>query len=357
MNEVNETITPIRRILILATGGTIVCSETEAGLRPHYTVEKLMEFIQPACRQHVIEGKTIMNIDSSNMVPQNWVDIARVIRAEYEKYDGFVITHGTDTMAYTASALTYILQGLSKPIILTGSQYSLIDSRTDAIQNLNDAILFACEELAGVFIAFDGKLINGTRAIKTKTRSYDAFNSVNFPPVAVVKHNRIRYNQAVSDFFAQRPAESLPAPATLSAPTDIEDNIFVLKLFPGLDPKIFDYLKRNVKGVIIESYGIGGISSGILDLSAKVRELTEADLAVVVTTQCLMEGIDLQVYEVGRMLPLDKIIYAKDMNTEAIVPKLMWALGAGKTLSEVKSLVETPVNGDIQENPETYYYF
>lgn len=346
---------PRKRLLILATGGTIVCDETASGLRPHYTVEKLLEFIQPMSRRHHIEGKTVMNIDSSNMVPQNWLSIAHAINQDYEQYDGFVITHGTDTMAYTASALTYLLKGLSKPVVLTGSQYSLVDSTTDAIQNLNDALQFACEDLAGVFIAFDGKLINGTRAIKTKTRSYDAFNSVNFPSVAIIKHNRIHYNQAVNEMF--RKVKEVQQTDFLQVPTTIEDNIFVLKLFPGLNPDIFDYLKDNVRGVIIESYGIGGVSSGILDLSAKVRELTEAGIAVVVTTQCLMEGVDLGVYEVSSSLPREDIIYAKDMNTEAIVPKLMWALAIGSSKKEIKFLVETPVNGDIQEQPETNYYF
>ncbi len=348
---------PIRKLLILATGGTIVCDHTETGLRPHYTVEKLIECIQPAARKHHIEGKTVMNIDSSNMVPQNWLSIAQAIADDYDSFDGFIITHGTDTMAYTASALTYLLQGLNKPVVLTGSQYSLIDATTDAIQNLNDALLFACEELAGVFIAFDGKLINGTRAIKTKTRSYDAFNSVNFPSVAVIKHNKIRYNEAANNVFFRSAADATGTPAALNIATEIEDSVFVLKLFPGLNPDIFDYLKTKVKGVIIESYGIGGVSSGILDLASKVRELTEAGVAVVVTTQCLMEGVDLDIYEVGRSLPREDIIYAKDMNTEAIVPKLMWALAKGSTMQEVKELVETPVNGDIQEHPETYYYF
>lgn len=349
---------PKRRILILATGGTIVCSETDSGLKPHYTVEKLLEFLKPEAKRHIIKGKTVMNIDSSNMTPRNWLVIALAIKEEYDSYDGFVITHGTDTMAYTASALSYLLENLNKPVILTGSQYSLIDNRTDGIQNLNDALLFACEELSGVFIAFDGKLINGTRAIKTKTRSYDAFNSVNFPDVAVVKHNRIHYNRAVFRLFS-RPAKHADSDIvkTLEVNAEIEDNIIVIKLFPGLNPAIFDYLGKQVKGVIIESYGIGGVSSGILDLSSKVWQLTEAGIAVVVTTQCLEEGVDFNVYEVGKKLPLDKIIYAKDMNTEAIVPKLMWALARGGTPTEVKRLVETPINGDIQDNPETYYYF
>ncbi|MFT5701815.1 MAG: L-asparaginase [Desulforhopalus sp.] len=344
-----------KKILILATGGTIVCAHSDKGLHPHYNVDDLIQRIHPTNEHHSISGKMVMNIDSSNMNPNYWLIIAQAIKADYEDYDGFVITHGTDTMAYTAAALTYILEGLNKPVIITGSQYSMVDSKTDAIQNLNDAVLFAAEDLEGVFIAFDGLLINGTRAIKTKTKSYDAFKSVNYPPVAGVKHNRISYNQSVCIHFKKKQSQyhdQLP----LKLASKIEDKVFVLKLFPGLDPGIFDYLQENMKGIIIESYGIGGVSSEILDIATKVHNLADAGVAVVLTTQCLQEGVNLQIYEVGRSLPLDKIIYGKDMNTEALVPKLMWALGKTTDSIEVKRLVETPVRGDILENPEQFYF-
>lgn len=345
-----------KKILIVATGGTIVCASTDNGLLPYYNVDDLLQCIQPGNRHHQISGKMVMNIDSSNMTPQYWLTIAKAIAEEYENYDGFVITHGTDTMSYTAAALTYMLEGLSKPVIITGSQYSMADSETDAIQNLNDAILFAGENLAGVFIAFDGLLINGTRAIKTKTKSYDAFKSVNYPPVAGVKHSRISYNQSVCNHFRKQTYHNQGFTGPLELPKRIEEKIFVVKLFPGLDTGIFDYLKKSVKGVIIESYGIGGVSSEIFDIATKVKELTEAGIAVVLTTQCLQEGVNFHVYEVARSLPLDTIIYGKDMNTEALVPKLMWALGKSSDLAEVKILMETSVRGDILENPEQFYF-
>lgn len=348
--------TASKNILIVATGGTIVCANTDNGLLPRYNVDDLLECIQPSNKHHSIAGKMVMNIDSSNMTPRYWLKIAKAIEKEYDSYDGFVITHGTDTMAYTAAALTYILEGISKPVIITGSQYSMADSETDAIQNLNDAILFAGENLAGVFIAFDGLLINGTRAIKTKTKSYDAFKSVNYPPVAGVKHNRITYNQSVCNHFRRITYHNQGGSTPLELPDKLEKKIFLLKLFPGLDTGLFDYLKKNMKGVIIESYGIGGVSSEIFDIATKVRELTEAGIAVVLTTQCLQEGVNFHVYEVGRSLPLDTIIYGKDMNTEALVPKLMWALGKSNEPSEVKRLVETPVLGDILDDPEQFYF-
>ncbi|BHH82282.1 asparaginase [Desulforhopalus sp. 52FAK] len=345
-----------KKILIIATGGTIVCASSDNGLLPHYNVDDLLKCVQPCHKHHTINGTMVMNIDSSNMTPKYWLTIARAIEKEYSQYDGFVVTHGTDTMAYTAAALSYILEGLDKPVIITGSQYSMTDSATDAIHNLNDAILFASEDLAGVFIAFDGLLINGTRGIKTKTKSYDAFKSVNYPPVAGVKHNRISYNQSVCAHFKNDFSHNKSTANSLRVATRVEEKIFVLKLFPGLDTGIFDYLKTNMKGVIIESYGIGGVSSEIIDIATKVKELTEAGVSVVLTTQCLQEGVNFHVYQVGRSLPLDKIIYGKDMNTEALVAKLMWALGKTNDPTEVKELIETPMRDDILENPEQFYF-
>ena len=346
-----------KNILILATGGTIVCADTDNnGLLPYYSVDDVLDCVSQVHKRHSISGKMVMNIDSSNMTPKYWLIIAQAIKENYNEYDGFVITHGTDTMAYSAAALTYLLENLGKPVVITGSQYSMVDSETDAIQNLNDAIHFACEELRGVFITFDGKLINGTRAIKTKTKSYDAFKSVNYPVVAEIKHNRISYNQSVCTHFIKQQSDSIDRLPPVPLTSKIEEKIFVLKLFPGLDPAIFDYFQDTMKGVIIESYGIGGVTSDILDIASKVHELTDAGIAIVLTTQCLQEGVNLHLYEVGRSLPLDKIIYGKDMNTEALVPKLMWALGKSADPVVVKRLVETSVQYDILDHPEQIYF-
>ncbi len=334
----------MKNILILATGGTIVCSDRGQGLCPHYTVEDLLRCVSPALADCKVDGRTVMNIDSSNMTPGRWLAIAGAIVEAYPDYDGFVVTHGTDTMAYTGAALTYLLQDLNKPVILTGSQFSMADRRTDALQNLNDSLLLACEDLAGVYIVFDGKVINGSRAVKIKTRSYDAFDSVNFPLVAEIKHNRIEYNHSLEPFFTRNPAAPNRLPPCVPA---LEERLLVIKLFPGLRPEIFDYVRENLRGVIIESYGTGGIATEVMDLAAKVGELAEAGIVVAVTTQCLKEGVDLQVYEVGRRLPLEKIIYAGDMNTEALVPKLMWAMARSNDFAEIKRLVETPVRGDL----------
>lgn len=333
----------MKEILVIATGGTIASSDEGNGLTPHYNVSELISFIPEAESKFTITGKMLMNIDSSNMTPKCWVKIARAIKDHYEEYEGFVITHGTDTMAYTSAALTYMLKGLSKPVILTGSQYSIEEKCTDALQNLGDALNFATEEIAGVFIVFDGKLICGTRAMKVKTKSYDAFESVNFPYVAEIKHGRITYNKYISAHFK-------PKSEPFVLRDKVCDNIVVLKIFPGIDTELFNFIQNRYRGIIIESFGIGGIPFENRDVISKIKEMTDSNIAVVVTTQCLEEGVDLGIYEVGKKLPINKIIYASDMNTEALVPKLMCALGMSENLSEIKKYIEMPIMFDINRD-------
>ncbi|KDR94984.1 L-asparaginase [Peptoclostridium litorale DSM 5388] len=330
----------MKKILIVATGGTIACSDSGDGLSPKYDVNELLEYIPHVLDLCKIGGELIMNIDSSNMNPSRWKCIAQKIYENYENYDGFVVTHGTDTMAYTSAALTYMLQNMDKPVIITGSQYSIEESGSDAIQNLSDAILFALEDIAGVFVAFDGKLINGTRAMKVKTRSFDAFESVNFPDIATIKYGKIIYNKSILGFYKKHGQQ-------MEFADSICEKIMVLKLFPGINPDIFDYIKNICRGVIIESFGIGGIPFENFDITSKVKELIDEGIAVVVTTQCMEEGVDLNIYEVGKKLSQNNIIFARDMNTEALVPKLMWALGMSKDMGEVKKYIETSFKGDI----------
>ncbi len=329
-----------KKILILATGGTIASSDEGDGLAPHYDVEELLSFVPRVRKLCDIDGKMIMNIDSSNMTPNCWVSIANAVFDAYDDYDGFVITHGTDTMAYTSAALTYMLEGLNKPVVLTGSQYPISQEYTDAMLNLNDAIHFACEDIAGVFLVFDGRLISGPRAMKVKTRSYDAFVSVNFPYIAEIQHDRIQYKKFVIDKFR-------PSGKTLKVHPELDDSVIIIKLFPGIDPKIFDYIKTNYRGIIIESFGIGGIPFENVDIASEVGEMIREGMAVVMTTQCLEEGIDFDVYEVGKKIPKDGLIYANDMNTEATLAKLMCALGRFNKVSDIKEMIETHVQFDM----------
>ncbi|MGG1401305.1 asparaginase [Bacillus salipaludis] len=326
----------MKKILILATGGTIASVEGNEGLVPGLSADELLHFFPKSAGNINIDCKILMNIDSTNMQPEHWVEMAQAIYQHYENYDGFVITHGTDTLAYTSAALSYMLQGLRKPVVLTGSQVPISFKKTDAKKNVADALRFASEDIGGVFIVFDGRVIIGTRAVKMRTKSYDAFESVNSPYVAYVNEKEVKYQW-----------KPVPTGAGLALNTNINTDVFLMKLYPGTKPEVFDCLKGLYKGIIIESFGNGGLPFEGRNLLVKIKELTEAGIAVVITTQCLEEGEDLLLYEVGRKVAQHDVILSGDMNTEAIVPKLMWALGQKSSIKEIKSIFETPLAEDL----------
>lgn len=326
----------MKKLLLLTTGGTIASVSGNDGLAPGITDEEIVKYLPELDSMYQVESKSVMEIDSTNMQPENWVTLAEAVYEEYDRYDGFVITHGTDTMAYTSAALSYMLQNLAKPVVLTGSQVPIDYANTDARRNIADAARFACEAVGGVFIVFDGKVINGTRAVKMRTRSYDAFRSINHPYIAYIEEDEVTYCTGISREITN----------AVKLDTAICTDVFLLKLHPGTKPELFDFLKQQYKGVIIEGFGLGGVPFQGRNLVPKINELVDAGVAVVITTQCLEEGGDLTVYEVGRKVNGELVISSKDMNKEAVVPKLMWALGKSTDLRMVKILMETPIADD-----------
>lgn len=332
-----EKVLNMKRILLIATGGTIFSVQGKEGLAPGMTTKELISYLPETKHDYVIDSKILMNIDSTNMQPEYWVTIADTIKHNYQYYDGFVITHGTDTMAFTSAALSYMLQNLGKPVVLTGSQVPIKFERTDAKKNMADALRFACEEIGGVFVVFDGKVINGTRAVKLRTKSYDAFESINHPYIAYIDGSEVKYNCQVPSIKEME----------LKVDTCLCPDVFLLRLYPGMKPELFDYLKPLYKGIIIESFGSGGVPFQGRDLLPKIKELIDAGIAVVITTQCLEEGEDLCLYEVGRKVAQNEVILSGDMNSEAIVPKLMWALGKTDNLQEVRKIMENTIASDI----------
>lgn len=334
-----------KKILMIATGGTIASSETENGLTPSIDAQQLLTFMPEIEQLCDLSGISIMNVDSTNVNPKLMIKIAKTVYENYDDYDGFVVTHGTDTMGYTAAGLTYMLQNIKKPVVVTGSQIAIGALYTDAKKNLSDAIRFASEDILGIFVAFDGKIINGTHAVKLKTRSTDSFNSINFPTVADIKLGKITYNNALR-YSDQWGKFELHALKPFKLKIDLCEEVFLLKVYPGIKPDIFDYIKENYKGVIIESFGIGGIPNSDYNIVTKIQELIEDGIAVVITTQCLYEGIDLDIYAVGQALAKYKVIYAGDMTTEAILMKLMWALGNYNRIEDIKRFIETSFFAD-----------
>jgi L-asparaginase len=327
----------LNKLLLLTTGGTIASLEGKNGLVPEMKADEILNYLPGLNLLCQIDSKSLMNIDSTNMQPEYWVEMAKSIYKHYHDYDGFVITHGTDTMAYTSAALSYMLQDVDKPIVITGSQIPIAFKKTDAKRNFSDAVRFACEEIGGVYVVFDGRVIQGTRAIKLRTKSYDSFESINYPYVASIYENDIEYNKP---FHSSKNKE-------IKLDTSLCTDVSLVKLHPGIKPEFFDFLKYQCKGIVIESYGSGGIPFQGRNILEKLNELTECGISVVITTQCLEEGEDIDIYEVGRKVNQNIIIRSRNMNTEAIVPKLMWVLGKTQDPQKVKDLMETPIADDI----------
>ena len=320
----------MKHILLIATGGTIASKDNGNGLTPSIDVNILLDYI-PVIRQMChVTGILIMNIDSSNMNTAYIAAISECIMKNYNDYDGFVITHGTDTCAYTAAALSYQLVNLSKPVILTGSQLPIDAEGTDAVTNLTHAFFYSCENISGVFLAFSDKLIKGICAKKVKTKSFDAFESINYPVIATIQNNTVIYNNYTSKAVGNTGKE-------FHIETDMCTDIAVISLFPGMDLKIFDYINPSCRGIIIEGYGIGGMPDNITEY---IHRLIAGNICVVVTTQCLYEGVSLDIYEVGRNLAKENVINGKSMTLENLTMKLMWSLAHFNSMTDVKDFME-----------------
>ncbi|MDN4526411.1 asparaginase [Fictibacillus fluitans] len=327
----------MKKLMLLTTGGTIASLEGENGLVPEMNADDILRHLPGFNLLCQIDSKALINIDSTNMQPEYWVEMANAVYEHYEEYDGFVITHGTDTMAYTSAALSYMLQDLEKPVVVTGSQIPISFKKTDAKRNIADAVRFACEEIGGVYVVFDGRVIQGTRAIKLRTKSYDSFESINYPYIASIYKEHVEYSKPL--YLVENKKMKLD--------TSLCTDVSLVKLFPGIKPEFFDCLKDQCQGIVIESYGSGGIPFQGRNILEKLNELIACGIPIVITTQCLEEGEDMELYEVGRKVNQDVIIRSRNMNTEAIVPKLMWVLGKTQDPQKVKELMETPIADDI----------
>ena len=328
----------MKKILFIATGGTIASKKTENGLTPQITPEELLSYIPEVEGLCEITAVNPFNLDSSNVVPENWSTLVKVVKEHYEDYDGFVIAHGTDTMAYTAAALSYLIQDSPKPIVLTGAQKPISFDSTDSKVNLTDAFLCACSDtLHGVMIVFNGKVIQGTRACKTRSKSYEAFSSINYPYLAVLQDGCIL--QYIEN-------ACLPEPVFYDT---LDERVALLKLIPGARAELASWMLRHNDALILESFGVGGIPSyDGNDFLSVLEEGIQAGKTVVLTTQVQNEGSNVGVYQVGHKIrECPQVLEAFDMTTEAITGKLMWILGQTKDPARIHRLFYTPVANDI----------
>ena len=288
--------------------------------------------------RYQIEHIPLFNMDSANMQPEEWREIARCVYERAPGHAGVVITHGTDTMAYTASALSYMLRGLTLPVVLTGAQLPASHPLSDAVENLRTAFAMAATGVSGVFIAFDRLVMLGARTVKVRTTGFRAFESVNLPPVGVVDGEGLTLRR-----------ELIPrcsGPFTLK--DELCNDVFLLKLTPGFQPEFLTALgSMHTRGVVIEAFGAGGLHFIRRNLVEPLEELVKGGMAVAVSSQCLYERSDFSLYQTGRKALDAGVIQCYDMTTEAAVTKLKWALGQTEDLDEVRRMFATCYAGEI----------
>lgn len=328
-----------RKLLFITTGGTIASVKTENGLVPLLTSKELLAQLPELGELCQPETLSLCSIDSTDITPDHWVMLANAIRENWTGYDGFIMCHGTDTMGYTAAALSYLIQGADKPIVLTGAQQPISGEITDAKKNLRDSVITAIDPASrGVMVVFSGKVIAGTRAKKNKTISYDAFASVNFPALAQVQGNTlVRYIPT-------------PYPSTpLTFYRELSPKVFLLKLTPGMSPALLESIFAHYDCVIVESFGVGGIPKALMDgFAAGLGTYEKTGKVLVLTTQVTYEGSDVGIYEVGqRVHERFAFLEAHDMTIEAVYTKCMWLLAQNcRSFTELQQKFYQSINFD-----------
>ena len=324
----------MNKLLLMGTGGTIACLPTKDGLAPQMSAAELLTFLDEPVSD--IDCRDLFALDSSNIQPEEWRLMASRIFAVKDDYCGIVITHGTDTMAYTASMLSFMLQGISIPVVITGAQYPMFYPDSDGRTNLFDALLAARALPGGVYVAFGGSVMLGCRAVKVRTTSRNAFESINSPYVGVCAGGRFL------------PLTLPQEHAEFSYNDTIDSNVALLKLVPGTLPALFRTLPDcGYKGLVVEAFGLGGVHNIRRDHTQAIVSLLKEGMPVVLCSQCLYEESTPALYEVSRPLLDAGILPANDMTTEAAVTKLMWALGQSDKMEDIRAIMSRNLCGEI----------
>lgn len=316
-----------KRILIINTGGTLSSVNSEQGLSPGLTSREILEELRMVSKNLELETEDFCSLDSANIFPDDWAALAVRIGQVYLEHDGIVIIHGTDTLAYTASMLSFMLQNIPIPVVITGSQLSISHPVADAMENCRCAIHMAASGYPGVFAAFNRKVMLGCRTSKVRSMSFDAFDSTNYPNAAQISALGLHIKKEV-----------LPQKkGVFRVQSEYSDRVFLLKLYPGIDPSIIGLLKeRGYRGIYIEGFGLGGMPFLKHDFASAVRAAVEDGMTVLAGSQCPYEGSNLSVYETGIQALKGGVLQAYDMTAEAAVTKLMWVLGQTERPEEIR---------------------
>lgn len=286
-------------------------------------------------------------LDSSDMSPKTWGRLAKMIQRNYRKYDGFVILHGTDTMAYTASALSYMLENLDKAVVMTGSQLPIGVLRTDGKENLITAIEIAAAQENGttivpeVCIYFDNKLYRGNRVVKRHADHFSAFDSINYPILAKAGVDIRFFHENI-----YHPVKK----GILKVSSNFDDRVVVLKIFPGMNQEIFEQIINipSIRGVVLETFGSGNIPT-LNWLVRVIKKALKRNVICVNVTQCQGGTVKMGQYQTSRELKRIGVVSGKDMTTEAAVTKLMFLLGQGLNHEDVKMHLRKNLSGEISE--------
>lgn len=330
------------RILIINTGGTIGMIKTEKGYAPnqkkfHESLNRMPELMDGAiCEWDIMDMNPLL--DSSNMMVADWNKIGAIINRNYQSYDGFVVLHGTDTMAYTASALSFMLENLGKPVIITGSQIPICEIRSDGKDNIITAMMIASSGIVNeVCIFFRGELLRGNRAIKYSADGFMAFKSPNAPALAETGIS-INYNHSI---LLPKPAKEFSFQPLVNIP------IGVIKVFPGIQFDLFsNIMTESLRGVVIETFGAGNIPSSARSLLPIIEKAFKNGTVVTVCTQCPQGTVLLGTYETSNALKAAGAVSGKDMTTEAAIAKMYYLFSKGYDVEKIHRLMETNLCGE-----------
>jgi L-asparaginase len=335
----------MKKILIIHTGGTFGMVKMKPGeiLAPDQMQERITAHVPELERVAEIDFKALFNLDSSNVQPHHWQELAATIHDNIDNYDGFVVIHGTDALAYSAAAMSFMLQNLPKPVILTGSQRPIAEIRTDARSNLINAVELATRPIPEVCIFFGTRLFRGSRAVKTSTIEYGAFESPDFPPLA-----EVGLDVHIAGNLLLKPA------GDLQLKSEISERVLTLSFFPGLPPDNLRCLFYTpVQAIVIRGLGLGNLAVQEKSFVPLVEELTRAGKLVVITSQSYHGRVDLSRYQNGKLIEAAGAVGAGDMTTESTIVKLMHLLGQHPDdLAAVKQKLPVSIAGEITAKNE-----